>query len=277
MVLIYPQGFGTPNTLYTGDAIEGMLADAYSRDFVTPNLINNGNLLNQITTIAPGTPADSTAYSITVAGVYDTAINNTVAYTSDADATAAEIAAGLMAAIQADSILYGVVAPTVDGSDNLVLTFRNKGKANSYTVTLGGGGIGYAATATQAAADSEVIPFGRVVATSTTSADYRTAKLPTVVGDVVRGVCVRTDAHEITQTGVDGVNPSQMVNALSVGRIWVKPTTAFSPSDTVYYSYASGSEGTVGNANPANTAELVGAKFENAGSVGEFAILRVNF
>jgi hypothetical protein len=142
-------------------------------------------------------------------------------------------------------------------------------------VLLSGGGTGYAATATQAGSNASVIPFGYVVGTGT-SDNGRTAKLPTASSDIPRGLVVRTEAHQITETGVDGVNPGEMVNVLNNGRIWVKPTTAFKTTDVVYYSYDSATKGTVRAGSATNHAILPGAKFERNGALGDLAILKVN-
>lgn len=273
MPLIYPQGFGTSNNLYFSDAVEGMLVDSIPHDYVTPNLINNGGQLPQITTIAVGTAAVSTDYTIRIQGVYDS-IDATITYTSGASDTAAQIATGLVNKLIANNQVYGVLIPSVSGN-TVVLTFRRAGLANTYSVLLSGGGAGYAATATQAGSNASVIPFGYVVATGT-SDTARTAKLPISSNDIPRGIAIRTSAHQITETGVDGVNPGDMVNTLNNGRVWVKPTTAFKVTDVVYYSYDSVTKGTVRAGSAANHAILPGAKFERNGVLGDLAILKVN-
>jgi hypothetical protein len=70
--------------------------------------------------------------------------------------------------------------------------------------------------------------------------------------------------------------PNEVINVLANGRIWVKPTTAFRPTDIVYYSFNNDSTaGTIRNA-PGTGYAVLSAKFENAGSVGDLAILKVN-
>ncbi len=274
MPLIYPQGFGTTKSFYFPDGLEGMLVDAPPHDYVTPNLINVTSKAAQVSTITIGTAATSTAYNVRVIGVYDPAIDELVTMTSDGDDSAADIATKLMNAIKANSVLYGQFNITATATTT-VLTARRGGLENSYTVTVSGGGASYAVVTTTAASSAGVVPFGYVIATGTGDT-ARTGKLPIAAGDVPRGICVRTDAHEITQTGIDGVNPGDMINTLCNGRIWVKPTTAFKPTDVVYYSYDSTTKGTVRAGTAANHAILTGAKFENSGSVGDLAILRVN-
>lgn len=274
MPLIYPQGFGTSKSFYFPDGLEGMLVDSIPHDYVTPNLINASGKAAQVSTITVGTAATSTAYNVRVIGVYDPAIDEVVSMTSDGDDAAADIATKLMNAVKANSVLYGLFDVTASSS-SVFLTAKRGGLANSYTVTVSGGGSGYSVATTTASANASVIPFGYIVATGTGDT-ARTGKLPTASSDVPRGACVRTDAHEITQTGIDGVNPGDMINTLCNGRIWVKPTTAFKPTDVVYYSYDSVTKGTVRAGTASNHAILPGAKFENSGSAGDLAILRVN-
>lgn len=274
MPLIYPQGFGTTKNFYFPDGLEGMLVDAPPHDYVTPNLINVSGKTAQVSTITVGTAATSTVYTARVIGVYDPAIDETVSITSGGSDAASDIATKIANGFKANSVLYGLFDITAT-STTVVLTAKRGGVANSYTVTVSGGGSGYSVATTTASASALVIPFGYVIATGTGDT-ARTGKLPTASSDVPRGISVRTEAHEITQTGVDGVNPGEMINVLSDGRIWVRPTTAFKPTDVVYYSYDSVTKGTVRAGTASNHAILTGAKFENSGVLGDLAILKVD-
>jgi hypothetical protein len=271
---VYPQGFGTSKGLYPADGIEGMLVDSIPHDYVTPNLINVAGKVAQVSTIAVGTAATSTSYTVRVVSAYDTGINELVTITSGGADTATDIATKILNALKANSVIFSVFDVT-SSTSNVLLTSRRTGVENSYTVSVSGGGTGYAVSLTTAPNNGSVIPFGYVIATGA-SDTARTGKLPVASGDVPRGVAVRTDASEITQTGVDGINLGAMINTLCVGRIWVRPTTAFKPTDVVYYSYDSVTKGTVRAGTATNHAILPGAKFENAGAIGDLAILRVN-
>jgi hypothetical protein len=267
----YAQGFSTPTSLYCPNAVEGMLADAPPHDFVTPSLVNAGSSTAQVNTITIGAAALNTPYSVRIQGVYID-IDVTAGITSDGDDTIADIATKLGAALIANGVIYGTFSVTTTAT-TVVLTSRKPGAAYSYTLTVSGGASSIATTT--AAASPGILPFGLVIATGITNT-ARTGKLPIASTDAVRGISVRTNAHE-SQDGVDGVLPNEAINVLCNGRVWVKPTTAFKPTDTVYYSYNNDSTaGTVRNATGTGYAVLPGAKFENSGSVGDLAILKVN-
>lgn len=268
----YAQGFSTPTSLYSPNALEGMLVDAPPHDFVTPSLVNEGSSTAQVNTITIGTPALNTPYSVRVQGIYND-IDVTVGITTDGDDnTSSGIAIKLGTALIANSVIYGTFAIAITATA-VVLTSRKTGAAYSYNITVSGGASSIATTT--AAASPGILPFGLVIATGTTNS-ARTGKLPTASTDVARGISVRTNAHE-SQDGVDGVLPNEVINVVCNGRVWVKPTTAFKPTDTVYYSFNNdNTAGTVRNATGTGYAVLPGAKFENSGSIGDLAILKVN-
>lgn len=266
----FPQGFSSPTALYSPNALEGMLIDAPPHDFITPCLVNSGGYTAQINTITIGTAAINTTYSVRIQGVYND-IDVTVNMTSDGDDTTADIATKIASALKANGVVYAIFAIS-STSTTVVLTARKIGTANSYTVTVAGGAATVALTTS--AGDPAIIPFGLVITTGT-SDNARVGKLPTAITDVPRGISVRSDAYE-SRDGIDGVLPGNLINTLADGRVWVKPTTAFKPTDTVYYSYASdATKGTIRNSSAANYAPLPGAKFENSGNIGDLAILKV--
>ena len=267
----YTQGFSTPTSLYSPNGLEGMLVDAPPHDFVTPSLVNEGGSTAQVSTITIGAAALNTPYSVRIQGIYND-IDVTESITSDGDDTTADIATKLGAALIANGVIYGTFSVTTTATA-IVLTSRKSGAAYSYTITVSGGAISIPTTT--AAASPAILPFGLVIATGTTNS-ARTGKLPLAQTDTVRGINVRTNAHA-SQDGVDGVLPNEAINVLCNGRIWVRPTSAFRPTDTVYYSYTNnGSAGTVRTIPAGGYAVLPGAKFENSGNIGDLAILRVN-
>ena len=91
----------------------------------------------QVNTITP-TAVNSTAYTITIDG--DATPSS---YTSDADATVAEITAGLTAAINADAGAAAVTA--ADGTTVLTITADTAGTA--FTIAVGGNLVNVATTA----------------------------------------------------------------------------------------------------------------------------------
>lgn len=143
-----------PYLNYPADLITGRAGDffdsAVAKDDIS--LINAAPQAAQVTTIAV-TAANATTYTVTLNGV-------AVTYTSDADATQAEIVQGLRAAIYADGALSGIIAAAPDGAGtSLVLTSRIIGE--SFTA---GVGANLVASATTAAADAVGVPFGAAVA-----------------------------------------------------------------------------------------------------------------
>lgn len=133
----------------------------------------------QVSTIAI-TAVNATLYTITINGVAAT-------YTSDADATQAEISAGLRDALYADPAISGLISATT-GTD-LVLRSAQPGLA--YTISVG---ANLALTATTANAAAQPVPFGAAIAfdpEDQPSSDRRqggallSAVLATLDGDVL--------------------------------------------------------------------------------------------
>ena len=270
--MVYSQGFSTPSTLYHPDGLEGLIVDSFPHDAPTPNLKNGSGLVAQVWTITVGTAANSTTYTITFSRQGD--FIGTVSFTSDADATATEARDGIIAKINGSGLIYGQAIATASGA-NVLVTSRTAGTANAFDIAVSGGGAGFAAAQTTAAANPAAIPFGRIVATGI-GENALTAKIPAAATDRVRGVTVRTDAHESTLTGVDGYPPQQRLGVMNRGRIWLKPTTNWSPTDDVYYIHTGADAGKVRAGTAAGAAILPNCKFENSGTVGNLAIVLIN-
>lgn len=87
------------------------------------------------------------------------------------------------------------------------------------------------------------LPYGRAVVHDTGAGTSDTAvKLPSLAGDVIRGVALYEHAHEIQTTGIpdDG-----MVSIASRGQVWMETEQAVTPSSPVFVRYnAAGATGT---------------------------------
>lgn len=132
----------------------------------------------QTVAIAVGTAATDTAYSFTVG-------SRTVTITSAAAATQTTIRDQLVNAINGDAVLSGLYTVEATGPDAITLTHRLYGV--NETVSVSGGGAGYAATPT-AAGLSSLIPFGLAIVRGTGSVDSRpNGMLPNAAGQAVVG------------------------------------------------------------------------------------------
>lgn len=265
--------FRTDSPLYPDTLVEGQLFDSFPHDIIT--LSNSAAAVKQIDTIAPGTAANSTNYSVDVDGT-------TISYTSDADATAAEIQAGLLAALKAAPLIYRKVVPTAGGSNTVVLTARNAGVFGRFTTTLSGGGTGYALTNTTAAADPAVIPFGRGVTTgstdSATSCKLIAAALSST--NILRGVTCRTTTMESQGIGysiVEGYPPMEAVNVVRKGMVAVRVREAVTPLSAVWIYHTGTYAGQFRATTDSNATQISsGAAWARSASAGGLAVLDLN-
>lgn len=267
---MYLTGFSTPSELYSPNAIEGMLVDSFPHDYVTPNLRNGSGLQNAVWSLTIGTPVANTDYTVTVNGIVAT-------FTSGTAPTLADIRTGLITALSNDPMIRGLAIAAI-GTD-VTVNARGVGTANAITVSVSGGGTGFAATKLQDALDPKRIPFGRVIATGLTD-PAGVGKLPQSSTDVVRCVSVRTDAHANIEglglTDDDGINPGDMINSLNRGRVWVRVLTDFTPASTVFYGVGGTNAGLVRAGAATGFQQLVGARFDSSGTAGALGILAVN-
>lgn len=268
---MYASYFTTPSELYSPNAIEGMLVDSFPHDYVTPNLRNGSGIQNAIFSIAIGTPVANTVYSVLV--------NDIIASTtSGATPTLADIRTSLITELTNDPMIRGISTATV-GTD-ITVSARYPGTRGNITVTLLGGGTGYAVTKLQDALDSKRLPFGRVIATGI-SDPSGVGKLPQASTDVPRCVSVRTDAHANVEglllTEDDGINPQEMINSLNRGRVWMRVLTAFKPSDTVFYAVGGPNAGMVRAGAATGFQQLVGARFDSSGNAMDLGVVAINF
>jgi hypothetical protein len=267
---MYASSFTTPSELYSPNAIEGMLVDSFPHDYVTPNLRNGSGIQNSIYSITIGTAASNTDYTVVVNGI-------TATFTSGASATATDVRTGLITELTSNSMIRGLATASV-GTD-ITLASRFPGTRQNLTVTVIGGGTGYATTKLQDALDPKRLPFGRVIATGI-SDPSGVGKLPQASTDVPRCVSVRTDAHAnmegLLLSDDDGINPGEMINSLNRGRVWMRVLTAFKPSDTVYYAVGGANAGLVRAGASSGFQQLVGARFDSSGNAMDLGVVAVN-
>lgn len=268
---MYSSYFATPSELYSPNAIEGMIVDSFPHDYVTPNLRNGSGIQNAIYAITIGTATANTDYTVNVSGI-------TATYTSEASPSVADIRTGLITAMTNNPQLKGIATATV-GTD-ITVAANFPGTRGNITVTVLGGGTGYAVTKVQDALDSKKIPFGRVVVTGI-SDPSGVGKLPQASTDIPRCIATRTDAHANAEgtllTQDDGVEPFEMINSLNRGRVWMRVLTPFKPTDTVYYAVGGNNAGMVRAGAATGFQELPRARFDSSGNAMDLGVVAVNF
>lgn len=271
--------FSTTYSLSPDQYIEGQIVDSFPHDIIT--LANGGGQVRQVDTITIGTAANSTAYNYSAFG-------QTVTYTSTGAATAAEITTGLLNAIRANGTIYGRVS-TSSTVGSIVLTSRLTGAANSFTSSVSGGGTGYAVANTTPAADPVVIPFGRAIFSSTADGSWRIGRLPNAAPsatNILRGVCIRTNAYESRGIGVaieEGYAPRDPINVMKHGRVAVRVLDAVTPASQVFVVHTGAHAGKFrGSADASATALTAaagttngGIQFVSAAAAGGLAVLNI--
>lgn len=222
----------------------------------------NARGTKQVWTLAiPAAPTSNAEYSLTLDYRY------IARFTTDADATQAELQTGLLNAIRTNPA-FGtkVVADTPNGT-TITLT------ANTVNDTfhLAPGGTGLTATETTAPSLPDGVPVGRFVGQASGETDFKCAYLPTNVTDRILGITAmikdlervdyRQDPHGVTKYG-----PNETMDVVDrtgqSGGIWVECVEEnIVPTDSVYVSVASGSEGKVTNNNTGTIDISAKAKF----------------
>lgn len=129
----------------------GQLAEAsYLNE--TRTVINSDPQAAQVSTIVVDTATNSHEYTLEINGVE-------ISYTADGSATKAEIAAGIVAAIDDEPLVRGQVSAADDGVDTVTLTGTYPGVA--FVLSAVDALLTDATVTTAAEADS--VPFGRLV------------------------------------------------------------------------------------------------------------------
>lgn len=131
---------------------DGQLYDvSYYKDALS--LINSNPQAPQVWTVSVSAASDATAYTININGV-------PITYTSGTGATRQTIADGLVAAVNDDPAISGVVS-AASGTNALTLTARLVGTQGAFTVSEDNGQL--SASITTAAANAAPVPFGRCI------------------------------------------------------------------------------------------------------------------
>lgn len=153
---IHQQASGVRNALLMGKV--GDLADSDLKAVRSFSGFNIAPQAKNVWTLTIDTATNSHTYTFTVNGV-------SISYTADGSATAAEISAGLVAAIEASPLAYAACTVT-DGSGSLVITARVPGY--DLAVTNSEAKMTLVETTAEDTADS--IDFGDAVIFSAASA-----------------------------------------------------------------------------------------------------------
>jgi len=131
--------------------VPGMLFDT-AGDCHLKTRTNSDPQAKKIVTVTVDTASDDTDYSLTVEG-------QTVTYTSDGTAAKDEIRDGLIAAIQDEPLISGIVDPEAATSDTFTITGIEEGDDFDFSQS----DANLSDTLTQASATAATIPFGRAV------------------------------------------------------------------------------------------------------------------
>lgn len=257
--------------------VEGMLADNGLHD-VLSGVAAGRKLLS----VAIGA-SNSQVYSITLNGVAYT-------YTADGSATTAEIAAGLVAAINA-----GQTAVHASGSDTPILlesTVDGPDGDFTYADSAGTGTL----VETTLVAQSAALSVGKYVClderrTLGGAEDYA-IRAPRQATDITggRGLGIVIEEFDLEQLPVTASTYStsltlpanQVLNVLHKGRCLVKVEAAVSKGGYAFARFASGAGGSVlgairGDADSASAAQIPnGARFLTSADANGLAVVEVN-
>ena len=256
MPLPYGQDTGFSYLQNADQAVAGLII----QNVKTDTFVNAATDAYQSVSIAIGTAATSTAYTIT-------ALGTTITYTSGGTDTAALIAIGLYNALSG-SVIAGRFTVTYTAT-TVVLT--NTIYGNDTVVTVAGGGTGYAATNT-ASVNTATIGHGLVIATKSPYPvidGVPSAALPAASTDRVLGVSAASHAEVLggnIPTAASGTRSGDMINVLSIGAIYAVAEIACLATDaTVYYRHtANGANTTIGvlsNASGTGLSSIAGIGF----------------
>lgn len=253
---------------YTVDqaaAFAGLLADSGFHDIVSR--ISNSRKIASIAI----TEDNSQTYTVTVAGVE-------VTYSSDASATTAEIAAGLVQNINAAD-----VDVTAAGADTPI-TITGSANNPDFTLEVAATGSGaLAVTNTQLA--GQAIPFGRaVLIDSDDGAADTNIRLPRASGDIANtfGVSVATQAMEShVDSAAANYSTRDCVSVLRKGRVYVQVEEAVTPASDVYIRHgADGAKTRIGGFAASSGTGLAqlssGARWLSSASAEGFAVLELD-
>lgn len=226
----------------------------------------------KVSTVTIDTPTNSTLYQIRVNGIDSE-------YTSDGSATAAEIEAGLVSAVNSNALAAAIVTAAAGAGDTLTLTGVTAG--DDFTVTTSGATLSVATTT--AAVDNDVIGFGYGVVRN----DATSVRLP-VSSDAAtafRGVALHTHDHDPAlkpaSTDPDGYYVGSAVSVVRKGLVYVPVTTAITEGTSGVHLIITGANAGKfrGTSDSTNTVDL-GGTFTglrwHTSSANSMAVLEIN-
>lgn len=215
------------------------------------------------------TASNSQVYTITINSV-------ACSYTADGSASTAEIALGLVAAINGSTQAGNV---TASGTDTPILIESDVDSDFTYSDSAGTGAL----VETVLVAHNQSAPAGVFVCVDERAArgslDFA-VRLPRASADITGskrfGITTKTRGSESAS-----YSGQCMVNCLVDGRIWVTTEEAVTAGDPVYVRYAAGVGGTqlgaIRKSDPGSEAALLAnAKFMTDGSAAGLAVVQVD-
>lgn len=245
-------------------AVVGMIADS-SEMQIDSGLSSSRKLLSIAITAS-----NSQTYTITINGT-------AFSYAADGSATTAEIAAGLVAVINA-----GSEPVHASGSDTpILLESTIDGSAGDFTYS-DSAGTG-ALVETTLVAQSQAVPVGKYVCLDERSAaedGVFPVRLPRLSTDITSqlhfGVVLQDAASEFRNS--PNFRANTMLPVLRFGRTWVKTEQDIAKGDAVYVRYAAGGDGVGSFGNSAGSSEralLPNARYLSTALTGELVLVEV--
>lgn len=250
-------------------AFPGQLADSGPHDVMSGQSLRTPSKLFTITV------ANSTEYQLTFEqGTTDA----TVAYTSDASATKAEIVAGLLAATPSVALKDWAL---VNHGGDLVAVMKPGVISPRAITNTGAGTIAVSAL-------SPEIAFGVAVsADATTAGNPLSVRLPNATGDKIYGIALST--HFMESLGRFASDPTaapaypagSSINVCRAGRVYVKVEAAVTAGGSVYFRHAANGSLTQlgairGDTDSGNATLLAGAIFLDSASASGYARVQLN-
>jgi hypothetical protein len=234
---------------YMPVAVPGMMSGMGSR--ISLPHTNTVSAVDTVTVTPPSTVDENTEYDLTVNGV-------TVSFTTDSSATPLELGTGLLAAIQADPIVYGLVDAVLDPTSHVItLTARTVDFSLLVTTNSAVTTNDIAIAKTVTSSENYIIPFGRLVGRKSTYAlDYKegvsaATLIDSATGYQVLGVTLSSQATEkvgLFNRAKDGYAFGSVMNVLTntgtYKGVWIECVEPdLTVADTAYIAVSTGNEG----------------------------------
>lgn len=259
-----------PQSSVTNDmvvALEGQPADSNRIDVVSKT-----NATRQLNHVLVATAVNSAVYSLLINDGVNAA--DTATYTADGSATVAEIATGLISAV--DALGLNVNAIAID-SDEFYL--ESTVSEQGFTVSSTGDTPAHLTLSAYLVQNQE-IPFGRVVCYDSRLGDdfCRLPRLSTdLSGNLALGIAHRDSSKA---PNANGYADGSIIPILRKGRVWMIAEDAVSAGGAVYVRYSAGAgeyQGAVrSDADGSDAAVLSGARFYSSAGAGELVIVELN-